>query len=264
MMVSSLRQKFGEYAARLISRHIVPFCMDHPVISFTFDDYPYSALDIGGRILENEGIAGTYYTAFGLAETDTAAGSVGRIADLAACVERGHEIACHTYEHLDCMNASADEVARSLARNQEVARDLGLPPFRHFAYPFGRFGLSAKRAAMQSYASARTITWGVNRARIDLSLLKSVPVYSRSGPPRLSRYLDALEAQSGWLILYTHDVSERPSQYGCTPKRLRSVIQRARKMGASILPVGTVVDKLLESEAINAASRNEHSVTAAR
>lgn len=256
MIISSLRRKLTEFSARLIDRHVVPFHFDHPIISFTFDDYPSSALDIGGRTLESEGISGTYYTAFGLAETDTPSGPVGRIEDLAACVERGHEIACHTYEHLDCMTASADEVAHSLARNQGVARDLGLPPFRHFAYPFGRFGVAGKRAAMQSYASARTITWGVNQTRIDLALLKSVPIYSREGPPDLAHYLDALQAHNGWLIFYTHDVSERPSPYGCTPAQLKSVIRRAREMGASILPVGAVVDELLEAQVANAARTN--------
>jgi peptidoglycan/xylan/chitin deacetylase (PgdA/CDA1 family) len=256
MIISSVRQKLTESIARLVDRHVVPFRFAHPVISFTFDDYPCSALDVGGRILESEGISGTYYTAFGLAETDTAAGAVGRLGDLAACVARGHEIACHTYDHLDCMTASADEVALSLARNQGVARGLGLPPFSNFAYPFGHYGVTGKRIAMQSYASARTVTWGVNRGNVDLALLKSVPIYSRGGSPRLALYLDELQSCNGWLIFYTHDVSERPSPYGCTPSKLKSVIRRAREMGASVLPVGAVVDKLRKDQVANAARTN--------
>src|ERR1700724_103861 len=109
---------------------------------------------------------------------------------------------------------------------------------------------------MQSYASARTITWGVNRCNVDLALLKSVPIYSRGGAPRLALYLDELQSCSGWLIFYTHDVSERPSPYGCTPSKLKSVIRRAREMGASVLPVGAVVDKLRKDQVANAARTN--------
>jgi peptidoglycan/xylan/chitin deacetylase (PgdA/CDA1 family) len=247
MRISSPRQALDQFSARLIGRHVVPFRFAHPVISLTFDDYPRSALDLGGRILESEGISATYYTAFGLAKTDSASGTIGSLDDLAACVAAGHEIACHSYDHVDCQHASPDEIASNLARNRKVARDLGLPPLRHFAYPFGRFGVAGKRIAMESYASARTVVWGVNRVSIDLGLLKSVPIYSVSGSLRLTSYLDELQARSGWLVLYTHDVSRRPSPYGSTPEELSSVIRRARAMGALILPVGAVVDQLREA-----------------
>jgi peptidoglycan/xylan/chitin deacetylase (PgdA/CDA1 family) len=244
MRISTARQVLLQFSARLIGRKVVPFRSAHPIISFTFDDYPRSALDLGGRILASEGISATYYTAFGLARTDSPSGMIGSLDDLAACVAAGHEIACHSHDHFDCQNVSADEFARNLSRNRKVARDLGLPPLRHFAYPFGRSCIVGKRIAMQSYVSARTTIWGVNRANLDLGLLKSVPIYSRNGPPCLTSFLDELQSDKGWLILYTHDVSRHPSSYGCTPKELSSVIRRARAMGALILPVGAVVNQL--------------------
>src|SRR6202022_3477234 len=151
--------------------------------------------------------------------------------------------------------ASAQEVNKSIVRNQAVARELGLPPFRHFAYPFGCFGIAGKKIAMRHYASARTNMLGLNRDNIDLGLLKSVPIYPRSETLRLEHYLDALQSHEGWLIFYTHDVSERPSPYGCTPEELMLVIRRAREIGASILPVGAVVDKLLATRVSDAKSR---------
>jgi peptidoglycan/xylan/chitin deacetylase (PgdA/CDA1 family) len=42
-----------------------------PMISFTFDDFPRSALHVAGRILEDHGIAGTYYVSLGLMGTLT-------------------------------------------------------------------------------------------------------------------------------------------------------------------------------------------------
>lgn len=247
MRILSPRRALLEFSARLIRRHVVPFRVARPVISLTFDDYPRSALEVGGRIIADEGVSATYYAAFGLARTDSPSGAIGSIEDLAACVEAGHEIACHSYNHVDCRKVSAIEFARNLERNRRVAQNLGLPPLRHFAFPFGRFCAAGKRIAMESYASARTTVWGVNRLNLDLGSLKSVPLYSRHGPRCLNPYLNELQAHHGWLILYTHDVSQRPSPYGCTPDELSSVVRRARAMGALLLPVGAVVDQLREA-----------------
>lgn len=244
MIANVLRDKFTKLSALWIARHVVPCRFDRPIVSFTFDDFPQSALDVGGRILEKEGITATFYAAFGLANTDTEVGWVGSSYDLAACVDRGHEIGCHTFDHIDCLRASAEEVDRSMVHNQAVARNLGLPPFRNFAYPFGRFGITGKKVANRHYSSARTSICGINRNNIDLSLLKSVPIYSDSETPH-SEHFDSLQSRGGWLIFYTHDVSERPSSYGCTPEKLKFVIRRVREIGASIIPVGVVVDQLL-------------------
>jgi hypothetical protein len=69
MRISSPRQALHQFSAPLIGRDVIPFRLAQTVISFTFDDYPRSALDPGGRILHSEGTCGTYYTAFGLAQT---------------------------------------------------------------------------------------------------------------------------------------------------------------------------------------------------
>ena len=127
MRISSLTQALDHLSARLFARHVVPFRLARPVISFTFDDYPRSALDLGGCILKSEGISATYYTAFGLARTGSPSGLIGSIDDLAACVAAGHEIACHSYDHIDCRKASAGEFARNLDRNRRIAQDLWPP-----------------------------------------------------------------------------------------------------------------------------------------
>jgi peptidoglycan/xylan/chitin deacetylase (PgdA/CDA1 family) len=245
MTAALLSSKLSRISGRLVARHLVPFQLDRSFVSITFDDFPRSALDNGGRILEADGLSGTFYAAFGLANAETPSGPVGGLSDLAACVERGHEIGCHTYDHLNCLTASTAEMDASLSHNLAVARDLGLPRLKHFAYPFGSYGIAAKKTAMRHYTSARSVSWGVNQGNIDLALLKSVPLYPRSEAPDLSRYFDALQARPGWLIIYTHDVSDEPSPFGCTPEKLKFAIRRAREIGATILPVGAVVDKLL-------------------
>ena len=46
----------------------------------------------------------------------------------------------------------------------------------------------------------------------------------------------AVESRS-WLIFFTHDVSESPSDYGLTPENLRQVIEWCIDEGCQVLPV---------------------------
>jgi hypothetical protein len=45
-------------------------------------------------------------------------------------------------------------------------------------------------------------------------------------------------ASKGWLTAYGHDVSDRPTDYGCTPEDLDRVLRLATAAGLEILPVG--------------------------
>mgnify|MGYP006961823482 CR=1 FL=1 len=49
----------------------------------------------------------------------------------------------------------------------------------------------------------------------------------------------------GWLIFYTHDVSPRPSKYGCIPDYFERVVELSTESGAMIPPVGEIVDALI-------------------
>jgi hypothetical protein len=39
----------------------------------------------------------------------------------------------------------------------------------------------------------------------------------------------------GWLVLYTHDVDDSPSAYGCTPGLLQAAVEAAVESGAELL-----------------------------
>src|SRR5580700_7960218 len=81
------------------------------VVSFTFDDFPRSAWVNGGAILKQYDRRGTYYTAMGLAGTESNLGPMFGLDDLRAAHVSGHEIACHTHSHCDCARASPAEIA---------------------------------------------------------------------------------------------------------------------------------------------------------
>jgi peptidoglycan/xylan/chitin deacetylase (PgdA/CDA1 family) len=248
-MIGNLAGKLSRVPAFLVARRMASIPPGRRIVSITFDDFPRTALDNGGPVLAAHGVRATFYTAFGLAGTDTPVGRVGRPSELAACVDQGHEIACHTYDHVDCARLTERGIDETIRRNQEVARGLGLPPFRHFAYPFGRFSAAAKRVAMRHYATARRSGSAINRGRIDLGMLKSAPVYSQLGRDCLAPLFSSLRSAGGWLIFHTHDVSSRPTQYGCTPEDLDFVLRHAREAGAEMMTVGAALDTLVAAAA---------------
>jgi hypothetical protein len=61
-----------------------------------------SSIAVGGRILEGYGVRSTYYVSMNLAGTERIVGRMFDHEDVCAAHAAGHEIACHTYTHLDC------------------------------------------------------------------------------------------------------------------------------------------------------------------
>lgn len=239
-----IRSKLRQYPARWFDRSMTPCAFERPIVSITFDDYPLSALEEGGPILERENVLVTFYAAFGLANSDTPVGRVGSVEDLASCVRYGHELGCHTFGHVDCSLVPADTVARSLEVNVNAARAVSAAVFQNFSYPFGGYSLGAKRAVMRRYQSARTSASGINFPQTDLGLLKSMPLYSRNSEFRTAEFFREVKAKPGWLIYRGHDVQQTASAYGCTGAELAEVIGRARDIGAEILPVRDVLARM--------------------
>ena len=91
------------------------------VVSFTFDDFPKSALTAGGSILERHGARGTYYVASKLAKTDGAVGRLFDVEDISAAHHNGHEIGCHTYTHLKMFGSG------KIIHDSRGARQCGRP-----------------------------------------------------------------------------------------------------------------------------------------
>lgn len=230
------------FAARHLNKRSVKLNFDRPVVSFTFDDFPRTALTNGAKILEDNKSTATFYGCLGLAGGNSPSGLLASIPDYAACASRGHEVGCHTYDHLDCSSLSSERISENLERNQAMAQDLYLPKFQHFAYPFGRFSVAAKRTVLKYYKSGRTTTPGINRGHTDLGMLKSVALYSGLGWNVWETYLKELESEPGWLIFYGHDVSSNPSVYGCTPDDLDTLLKKLLAMGSSVIPVGSALE----------------------
>ncbi len=209
-----------------------------PIVSFTFDDFPRSALTVGGAILSEYGVRGTYYASMGLLGMRTIVGEMFNSGDLEALVSAGHELACHTLDHKLCSDMAASRLLASCRENQgRIAAVPGSANPRSFSFPEGVVTVAAKEALGAMYDTCRTIEPGVNRDPVDLAFLRAYRVYAESGVAGVCEAIRRNERENGWVILYAHDVGASPSQYGCTTSQFREVVRCAVESCSEVLPV---------------------------
>jgi hypothetical protein len=60
----------------------------------------------------------------------------------------------------------------------------------------------------------------------------------------LTSWIDDLVAAPGWLIFFTHDVSDDPTMFGCTPATLERLIGDARGRGCALMTVDRALDEI--------------------
>jgi peptidoglycan/xylan/chitin deacetylase (PgdA/CDA1 family) len=215
------------------------------VVSFTFDDFPKSAFTNGAPVLERHGARGTYYTAFGLADRAEPVGEMFDLECLLSVLARGHEIACHTYSHLNCARAEKAQLLSELVSNaRAISAVSGGQAVTSFSYPFGAVSREAKAVAEGFFSSCRGIEPGINLGVPDYGALRANKIYAgQYDLQRLRALVDRNNELGGWLIFYTHDVGSAPSPYGCTQAQLEEVVAYAAAR-SPVRPVRDVVAQM--------------------
>jgi peptidoglycan/xylan/chitin deacetylase (PgdA/CDA1 family) len=214
-------------------------------VSFTFDDFPRSAFTAGGAILEKYGVRGTYYAALDLAGSVGMHGPIFDLQDLVAAHRSGHEIACHTYRHVNCAATRAGDVVADIADNAAALAALipGYAPV-NFAYPFGELSLGVKRSLASRFQTCRGISEGINGGVVDLAELRVARIHAvEFDAAALRARIDRAAAEGGWLIFFTHDVADAPSAFGCTSRQLETLVAYAAER-ASVFPVRDVAARI--------------------
>ena len=237
---ASLGGKLRRRYARLVHRRPARLDLTRPVVSFTFDDAPASAATVGAGVLEQRGARGTYYICSGLFDDEGHMGRFANEAEITALANRGHEIACHTGGHLDCHRTADDALLHNCAENVGRLQALG-GSVRHFAFPYGEVSPHAKALLAPLYQSLRGVHAGMVRAGDDLNQLPAVGIEGDDGEAVARAWIDRAAKARAWLILFTHDVRDQPSAWGCTPDALDRLAAHARASGCDIKTVGEVL-----------------------
>lgn len=216
-----------------------------PLVSFSFDDFPHSAASSGARILNEFGIKGTYFVASGRAGRNVDGLDHFTEDDLLEVADAGHEIGCHTFGHLRLLRASRSEIEDDLLRNKEfIHRVLGDYTMSSFAYPYGEASIAIKALMARHFPICRGIWARVNKGKVDFAQLKAVPLAQPFDQAQVSNVLDDATASNGWVIFFTHDVSDDPSEYGCKPAELARVAQDVLARGIEVLPIKNAAAKV--------------------
>jgi len=235
---------------RRIARHVPlkPCWMSNKagLVSFTFDDVMQSAVTVGARILSQRGLSGTFYVCGGLVDEIENGLSCYSKEDLIYLIRSGHEIGAHTHRHAKVPGLSKVDFFNQADENDVFISSIDPEVHvRNFSYPFGLCDIKSKRWAAARYACARGIVPGLNSGWIDLAQLKAIPLYSdRINEKQVHALIDRAVKNKAWLIFYTHDVSDYPSRFGCSPALLQSAVEYAAVAGLPVLPVQHALDAI--------------------
>lgn len=235
-----------------ISRKILPFrerrdlkfrC-ERPIVSFTFDDFPKSAIDNGARVLEAQNWRGTFYACAGLVGHDNHHGKHFEAADLVALEKSGHEIGGHTYSHQDLATVSLENALAEVQKNKSLLAEFGIcSELSSFAFPYGSATAALKRELARKFNSLRGVNAGYHIDKADLNGLKSIGVFSQNIPMILA-LIKSMETKPGWLTLFAHDICETPSSWGCTPEEFHTVVLAVKNSGAIAKPISSAISAL--------------------
>ncbi len=233
------RQALQRRMAKWCGRRSFTLPEGRALVSFSFDDFPRSALSNGGNILERFGLAGTYYASFGLMAQTTPTGEAFLPDDVKPLLNRGHELGCHTFDHCPAWETEPSIFEASINKNREALHRLAPGTECHtLSYPISYPRPDTKRRAATHFACCRGGGQTFNAGRMDLNYLSAFFLeQSRDQPGEVKALIEHNRRAGGWLIFATHDVCERPTRYGCTPGFFEDIVRHAVESGAEILPV---------------------------
>ena len=220
--------------------------LDRGAVSLCFDDFPRSAWTDGGPILQRAGARATYYVAGRFCGGDRDGVPFYEAADIPAIAAAGHEIGCHTFDHLSTLEVDADTYLASVRRNATFVSDLvpGYEMTSH-ALPYGDVRLAHRRALGRVFGGVRGVRAPDQTRRIDRAMLRAAGIEQRLAStidwPRL---LEMTARDRGWLIVFTHGISDRPTSFDTRPEDLEGFLAAAAAQGLELAPVGDILRKL--------------------
>ncbi len=233
--MNAIRQISTRRLSRFVQKSILP-TPSETIITFGFDDCPLSVVETALPMLEAEDWRATIYVACGLCETTNHLGLHMSLDDVVEVHKRGHEIADHTFSHLNAMGVDAETYMADINLNLQTLRALGLPPTRHFAYPYGEVSPSIKKALRNRFETLRGVISPNNQTQ-DANLLNAVRLYDDKTIESALMHIETANNTPQWLHFFTHDVRENPSEYGCTPENFQRVVEAVKASGLKVMTV---------------------------
>jgi peptidoglycan/xylan/chitin deacetylase (PgdA/CDA1 family) len=246
-LLQSLPARVNRRITRALPIKRVRSRLERPLASITFDDFPRSAWTTAGPILERYGAKATYFAVGSFCGQTFEGQEQFTETDLAELREAGHEIGCHTFRHESVPRLRTPALHREWADNAAfLAERAKGQPIVSFAYPYGDASPRTKAWCSSRYAVSRGIQAGVNAGTVDLAELRSSPLEARRWSPELVEgWVREAVRRNGWLVFFTHDISDDPSPYGATPAMLEHALEALKQAEVEILPIRAALPKVV-------------------
>lgn len=239
-----LRTRLQRFAARTLMLRPHRLRNRRPVVTFTFDDVPITSFTNGARVLDEHGVHGTFYVSGGLCRGCDDAAALSEDPSAISPLEcrelhaRGHEIGCHTFSHRHMRLCNGAVLHDEIGRNQAffATMDSGIR-LENFAYPYNAPTVGTKLRLQRHFASCRGGVPGINSGVADLGFLRAVEMCAGTTEGRIRDWIDAARRENGWLIFFSHDINERPNDWGVTPDVLHQAVSYAKASGCDVASV---------------------------
>jgi peptidoglycan/xylan/chitin deacetylase (PgdA/CDA1 family) len=180
-----------------------PLRWDQPLVSITFDDGWQSVYDHALPLLAQHDFRSTQYVNASSLETP----NFMNAAEVQQLHAAGHEIAAHSYSHVDLTSIGTNQLDKELRKGQEMlaAADLGTVDF---APPFGRSDPQVDWYANQYFDTVRGTRGGINtRQNLNPRDLLVFYVTDETTPDSLAAALAETSRVNGWLIVVYHQIA---------------------------------------------------------
>ena len=246
--LARIAQSISNRATRAIPVKLLRLRLERPIASFTFDDFAKSAWLTGGKIVEDFGARATFYVSGALQSSIHHGVHCYDKEDLISLTAQGHDLGCHTYDHIAVTVHSASGIEENLESNAQYVKSLTGKEMASFAYPFGLASVRKKRLLAERFKASRGIYPGINAGWTDFSQLNALCLHQGELP--IEKYIQKALKQNGWLIFVGHDVDERPSAFGCTPKVLENALRLVSEAGIELMTVEAALRRILETGAL--------------
>ena len=243
--MKGIQSKIMRRVSRRTDRSTLPQ-IQNSIISFSFDDCPKSAFTNGLPQLETQGWRATIYIACGLCETTNHLGLHVSEADIVDAYNRGHEIADHTYSHLSADAVEINTYMADIESNQLKLQQLGLPESRHFAYPYGHVSPPLKKALRTRFETLRGVVTSTTSTQ-DANLMWATRIYSNDSIGLALEKIKQAKLAPQWLHLFTHDVRDTPSKFGCTREDFQIIINAVKDSGLQVMTVDEAYRSITET-----------------
>jgi peptidoglycan/xylan/chitin deacetylase (PgdA/CDA1 family) len=239
-------ERLRKVLSRVFASKLIVMRNERAIVSFTFDDVPRSAVTTGARILESYGACGTFYIAGSLCERELDGILYFRSDDLPDLVGAGHEIGCHTFNHIPVIALDKVTLERETGQNSDfVAETITNQMLCNFAYPLGEVGPRQKFLLQRRFASCRSTEPGINVRVADLGFLRAFHLCNQSlDQEAICGLIERAVRKNGWLIFYTHDVEEELTPHGCRPELFECAVREAIRHQADVLTIRNAIGSI--------------------